>query len=146
MDSIVCRILAADTLWISSLHQAQIHCITLLLARNSQARICILAGLHSGRACVRQFLRIALTKGLAIISNSRRGREWDRLEQRWLNEVESTNDWSQESILYGMKRSEGLEDTEEQAEVEEGTEESRRRYLLYFELGWADLQDSTRCS
>lgn len=136
---LVCRkrILAADTLWISSLHEAQISCITSLLARTLQARVYIMAGLHSGRACVRQFLRIAFSNGLAILSNDGRGREWDRLQQRWLNDAESASTWSRERILGDEAACEIGEGAEVQ---EEGTEESRRRYILYFELGWADLQ------
>lgn len=93
-----------------------------------------MAGLHSGRACVRQFLHLARTAGLRIVSNHGRGREWDRLEQRWLDEAESTFD----GIMPGCKSEATVGNPIEPEDQTEGTEESRRRFLVYFELGWAD--------
>lgn len=125
------RILAADTLWLSSLHEAQVGCITSLLARTGGARVHVLAGLHSGRACVRQFLRIASASGLVITGNGGKGIEWDRLNQRWLDvaDSEGSSRWSMDGSTSGQW------DAEDQGQ--QGTEESRRRYLVYFELGWS---------
>ena len=140
-------ILAADTLWISSLHDAQIRVMISQLARTGHARIHVVAGMHSGRHCVRAFFDRCRAAGLCVET----AREWDRLEGRWSDgQVRlvhaSPGGRSSDSELgrSGAGTAGPAEEEPEQeveAELDEGTEESRRRWLLCVELRWADLRE-----
>ena len=106
-------ILAADTLWMSNLHSAQIKVMTANLARTPLSRIHVVAGMHSGRRCVRSFIRECVTAGLEV----RSAVEYDRKLQ-----VQGET-WTQEQW-------------ESDEDVDEGIEEERRRWLVEIELGW----------
>lgn len=131
-----CSILAADTLWISDLHDAQIRVMTSQLSRTAKARIHVVAGMHSGRHCVRAFFDRCRVAGLCV----ERAREWDRLEGKWsdseLQWVHRQHRQSGSGMDMGARTSE-----EEEPELEEGTEESRRRWLLCVDLRWKDLKE-----
>lgn len=144
-------ILAADTLWVSSLHDAQIRVMTSQLARTRHARIHVVAGLHSGRHCVRAFFDRCRAAGLCIDE----AREWDRLEGRWSDTGSGVRLVHASASAGGEHRSGDWElgrsgsgtddpvgdDREVEEELDEGTEESRRRWLLCVDMRWADLRE-----
>lgn len=79
-----------------------------LLSHSPHSKIYILAGLHTGKHVVQSFLSLCRGAGLVVQAE----RVWDRLSGVWLDE----------------------EDRENHNLEGEGTEESRRRWLMYVEL------------
>ena len=82
-------IVAADTLWNPDLHILFIESLILLLKKSSNARVEIIAGLHTGRYTIQAFLNSAKESGLEVrravereVSGSRQ-RNWNvsRAEQ-----------------------------------------------------------------
>lgn len=113
------RILAADTLWMAPMHHAQLSVCSRLLCRSDEAaRIFVVAGLHSGRRCVRSFLRLAVSKefGFSIVS----AQEVDRKAE-------------EEGLVWDT----GYLTMDEEDQEDDGIEEERRRWLLEVELKWA---------
>ncbi|KAK0544298.1 hypothetical protein OC846_006128 [Tilletia horrida] len=53
------RVLAADTLWVSSAHVALLQTMRALLRKDAQSRILLLAGFHTGRPAISRFLQRA---------------------------------------------------------------------------------------
>jgi len=115
------RILLADTLWYSAGHLLLLDSLNELLARTPTARVCIVAGFHSGRATPRSFLRKAGERGLV-----RRGR-WQ----------EVGTDGRRREWGWDLRRKEGDADREgEWEEVEDASE--RNKWVVEGELGWSD--------
>lgn len=113
------RILAADTLWMGHLNTSQIKVMTTLLSRSSSdARIYIVAGLHTGRHVIRSFLDECVAQGLAI----EQAMEIDRLEH---------------GDVKGLDWKRIVEENVDQETIYEGIEEERRRWLVFASLKWA---------
>jgi EEF1A N-terminal glycine/lysine methyltransferase len=77
-------ILAADTLWNSETHGLLADSFKKTLRRTEQARIHLVAGLHTGRWALQRFLDIALDKGFVLrdiheheVNREARTRVWD---------------------------------------------------------------------
>jgi EEF1A N-terminal glycine/lysine methyltransferase len=63
------RIITADCFWKSDAHCALVMSLDLLLQISPSARILVIAGLHTGRTVVCQFLKLAKTQGLVPDEN-----------------------------------------------------------------------------
>ncbi|GAA5873092.1 hypothetical protein JCM16303_006937 [Sporobolomyces ruberrimus] len=116
------HILLADTLWLTEAQHALISSLTQLLALTSSARICFVAGFHSGRNAVRSFLRKAEAAGLE--KKEVDGKEWEELavggeRRRW--------GWD-------LEGEEG-EDKEWMEEKESNSE--RGKWVVVGEMGWS---------
>ncbi|BGP17008.1 hypothetical protein JCM10213_000357 [Rhodosporidiobolus nylandii] len=111
------RILLADTLWHSEGHALLLTSLPRLLRRTPTARIHICAGLHSGRATVRSFLRKARAVGLV------KSGEWVEVGMRG------------ERRLWGWDAPDGEE--EEDWEEKEDTSE-RNKWIVKGEMGWSE--------
>ncbi|PSR77891.1 hypothetical protein PHLCEN_2v7671 [Hermanssonia centrifuga] len=101
-------VLAADTLWNPELHHTFIHTLQLTLRRTANARIYLIAGLHTGRHTLQAFLQ-------AIISTS--GFVLEEVVERMVSGHES-REWNVEST--------GGEDDQE-----------RRRWVVWMSLKWS---------
>lgn len=100
------------------LNKSQIKVMTTLLSRtSSNARVCIVAGLHTGRHVIRSFLEECILQGLEI----EHAEEVDRL-----NEVG----------IQALNWKKIVEEKIDQEEIVEGIEEERRRWLVYAVLKW----------
>jgi Lysine methyltransferase len=76
------RVLAADTLWLTSQHENLAKSMSHFLARNSKARVMIVAGFHTGRPKVAHFFEIVPNFGLVVdqiweMDSDGTRREWD---------------------------------------------------------------------
>lgn len=116
------RILAADTLWMGHLNASQLKVMTRLLSRESKSKIIIVAGLHTGRHVIENFLKMSMNLGLEI----ERAEELDRREDgeegiNWKNIIMSNDD-----------------SDDDDDEIHEGIEEERRRWLVYIILKWPE--------
>ncbi|KAL5513421.1 hypothetical protein ACEPAH_3820 [Sanghuangporus vaninii] len=112
-------IVAADTLWNAALHSTFAQTIYFLLRRTPDARVHLVAGLHTGRYAISGFLR-------AIRSNhvsQRDSTPKPRLDVLDISERE----------VSGETRRDWKEDREGEDDIE------RRRWVVWIVLGWVDL-------
>jgi nicotinamide N-methyltransferase len=56
-------IIAADTLWLSEQHQAFLWSFKTHLIRSEEARVLLIAGLHTGRYTIAKFLKLIAAEG-----------------------------------------------------------------------------------
>lgn len=96
----------------SDLHAAQLSVITSSLARTPTSSIHLVAGLHTGRACVSRFFLGAKEAGLEI----RYLREIPRVSSDAADEEDEGREW--------IERDDGLEN-------------ERRKWLVSAVLGWS---------
>lgn len=61
-------VIAADTLWNSSLHSAFIKTLRTTLGRSASARVHLVAGLHTGRYTIESFLNMTRSAGFELES------------------------------------------------------------------------------
>lgn len=104
-------ILAADTLWDSSLHGVFLYTLHLLLRRTPHARVHLVAGLHTGRYTIRAFLN--------LVRSGKFGLDILKVEEYKVDKENFGRAW---------------------AEEREGEDEGeRRRWLVWIILGWASV-------
>ncbi|KPV77685.1 uncharacterized protein RHOBADRAFT_51504 [Rhodotorula graminis WP1] len=119
------RIILADTLWSSAGHVPLLDSLFALLAPTPTARVCIVAGLHSGRATIRSFLRKASGRGLVRegkwveVGIEGRRREWG---------------WDERGRTEGGAAAAAGAD--EWDEVEDASE--RNKWVVEGQLEWSD--------
>ncbi|KAI0675808.1 hypothetical protein C8Q78DRAFT_349838 [Trametes maxima] len=101
-------VLAADTLWNSDTHRIFIETLRLTLRRSSDARVCLVAGLHTGRYVIQSFLRFVADAGFVV----------DTLTERCVGDSEE-RPWS-------VDRAEGEDERE------------RRRWVVWMIFRWGD--------
>ncbi len=81
-------IIAADTLWNSQSHQSLLNSLQLLLRRTADARVYIVAGLHTGRYTLQAFIQLVEESNLEseeilernVVEGGRREWKVDRVE------------------------------------------------------------------
>lgn len=123
-------ILLADTLWMSSGHDALLSSLSQSLAHSASAQVVVCAGFHSGRATVRSFLRKAARIGLVCkgawqelgVDGRRRPWGWDRPDP-----ARQTD---------GSALVDNLDAPDEWDELEDASE--RNRWVVEGTLGWSD--------
>ncbi|KAL5531201.1 hypothetical protein ACEPAG_4077 [Sanghuangporus baumii] len=112
-------IVAADTLWNVALHDIFAQTIYLLLRRTPDARIHLVAGLHTGRYALSGFLRVVHS----IHTSQKDSTPEPRLEVLDISEREV--------------KSEARRDWREDRDGEDDME--RRRWVIWIVLGWVNL-------
>ncbi len=104
-------IFCADILWDTFSHPSLLHTLTPLLSRTPFSRIIVISGLHTGRAPLARFIRLAAARGLVVdktgsyqsdealkeIEVGGEVREWD--EDRPDEDVRVRNRWTLEFML-----------------------------------------------
>ena len=71
-------VVAADVLWVSSMHDALLATVTALLAHTRDARFVLVAGFHTGRPAIARFLDAALAAGLEYAADAPYGGVYER--------------------------------------------------------------------
>lgn len=71
-------VVAADVLWVSSMHDALLATVTALLARTRDARFVLVAGFHTGRPAIARFLDAARAAGLEYVTSAPYGGVYER--------------------------------------------------------------------
>lgn len=99
-------VIAADTLWNPELHPLFIESLTMSLRRTADARVHLVAGLHTGRYTVESFLKAVQIAGLDVVSATERAVEGD-----------NSRSWS-------VSRAEGEDERE------------RRKWVVWIVLRW----------
>ncbi len=84
------RILSADCLWMSGQHYSLATSMLHFLSLDIDARVCLVAGFHTGRANVSSFLGTAEEVGLEV--EDAWERDVDGNERQWRKEEDSAND------------------------------------------------------
>lgn len=107
-------ILAADTLWNSSLHAVFLSSLSKLLRRTADARVHLIAGLHTGRSTIRSFYDLVQSQSNV---NGHYGFEALSVVEWEVNGSEKRR-WADEHVR-------GEEDDRE-----------RRRWVIWIILGW----------
>ena len=119
------RILLADTLWSAAGHPPLLDSLVALLAPTPAARVCVVAGFHSGRGTVRSFLRQARARGLVRVG---------RWEEVGIEGAKREWGWdARRSAEGGAAAGEGADDWDE---VEDASE--RNKWVVEGQLGWSD--------
>jgi nicotinamide N-methyltransferase len=113
-------VLAADTLWNSEMHTPFCQTLSRVLRRNTEARIYLVAGLHTGRWTIRRFLEKLEEFGLVA----------DQVKER---KVDNTFDYDPNDPICGLpERGWAVE--------REGEEESERRnWIVWIVVKWAEI-------
>ncbi|KAI0642236.1 hypothetical protein C8Q79DRAFT_1003148 [Trametes meyenii] len=101
-------VLTADTLWNSDTHRIFIETLRLTLRRSSEARVCLVAGLHTGRYVIQSFLRLVADAGFVV----------ETLTERRVG--------SSEERPWSVDRAEGEDERE------------RRRWVVWMIFKWGD--------
>ncbi|KAL5492672.1 hypothetical protein ACEPAI_4119 [Sanghuangporus weigelae] len=113
-------IVAADTLWNAALHDIFAQTIYFLLRRTPDARVHLVAGLHTGRYALSGFLRTVRSIHVSQRDNTPKPRlDVLDISEREVND-EARRDWREDR--------DGEDDME------------RRRWLVWIVLGWVDLR------
>lgn len=100
-------VIAADTLWNPDLHDVFTQTLCMTLRRSSDARIYLVAGLHTGRYTIQSFLRTLIGAGLEV-------------EEATERDVGGSG-----RRAWGVERADGE------------TEQDRRRWVIWMVLRWS---------
>ncbi|KAH8104298.1 hypothetical protein DFH11DRAFT_1865014 [Phellopilus nigrolimitatus] len=117
-------ILAADTLWDPASHLVFLHTISILLRRTPSARVHLVAGLHTGRYTICAFLNKVTAFRNECVRAGGPGLEVGGIEEWDVGGGGKRRPWAEER---------GNED-----------EGMRRRWVVWINLRWSDLQRSNR--
>ncbi|GAA5844591.1 hypothetical protein JCM9279_006358 [Rhodotorula babjevae] len=126
LERLFTRILLADTLWSSAGHPPLLDSLVALLAPTPAARVCVVAGFHSGRGTVRSFLRQAGARGLVRIG------KW---EEVGIDGARREWGWDERGRAESGAGVEGA-GADEWDEVEDASE--RNKWVVEGQLGWSE--------
>ncbi|KAG9313079.1 hypothetical protein JVU11DRAFT_6519 [Chiua virens] len=110
-------VVAADTLWNPDLHTPFLNTLCLCLKREPEARVHLVAGLHTGRYTIQSFLNTTNLRGLVLQSATEREVDGEKASRPW-----------------DVSRAEGEDERE------------RRRWVVWMILKWGDSGDVTKSS
>jgi nicotinamide N-methyltransferase len=112
-------IIASDTLWNPTLHDIFISTLQMMLRGDSESRVYLVAGLHTGRYTIQSFLRTAGEAGFRIVQVIEREVCSGRGSQGFDTTKAKAREWD-------VTR----------AELEE--EKDRRGWIIWIELAWEE--------
>jgi len=110
-------IIAADTLWNPDSHVIFIETLQKTLRKDSEARIYLVAGLHTGRYTIDSFLHAVTNAGFRVV---------EVLEREVVGTGTGTDGESGQERQWDVSRSEYEE------------EKDRRRWVVWIELCWKE--------
>ncbi|KAL9934923.1 hypothetical protein V8E36_005999 [Tilletia maclaganii] len=149
------RVLAADTLWVSSAHPALLQTMRSLLRRSPDSRILLLAGFHTGRPAISRFFQLAAgelspdTDGAESVASTPTGSQgvlipdWEEEQYGgiWERRIDGqTRPWQGTRPKAWRRQTGDASEATQSQDEEMGDIRERAKWIVCASLRWADLQ------